>query len=282
MPANVTPQYKKAEREYSEARTTEEKIEALKKMLSLAPTHKGAENLRADIKRRLAKLKSLLEKERRYKSKGRNIMWVKKEGDAQIVILGMTNSGKSTLLKRLTNVNVKISQLPFTTTKPEIGMLDYKGVKLQIIEIPAIVENFTTLENSSMLLGIIRQADIAIIVAKDKKEIEIIKNELKKANIEMGYIIYCGESKEELSEKIWKNLDLIKVFTKQPHQKPNFPPVVLKKNSTVRDLAEKIHEDFIDKFKFARVYGRSVKFNGIKVGLNHILEDDDIVELHTR
>ena len=74
----------------------------------------------------------------------------------------------------------------------------------------------------------------------------------------------------------------IKVKTKTPGKKPDYPPVPLKRGSTIKDLAEHVHKDFIKKFKFARVWGKSVKYDNQRCGLNHILKDDDIVELHLK
>jgi len=75
---------------------------------------------------------------------------------------------------------------------------------------------------------------------------------------------------------------MIKVYTKEPGKKPKFPPIALKKDSTIKDLAKEIHQDFIKKFKFARVSGNSVKHQNQRCGLNHKLEDEDIVELHIK
>lgn len=79
MPTNVTVEYALAKQEYNKAQTTEEKIKALQKMLSTAPTHKGAENLRQDIKTKLAKFKRKQEKEKEQKAKGKAIA-IKKRG----------------------------------------------------------------------------------------------------------------------------------------------------------------------------------------------------------
>jgi len=281
MVTNTTIHYQKAELEAKYARTNEEKLAALKKMLSLAPSHKAAENLRADIKRRIAKVKALVEKEKQQKKgKGFSIA-VKKESAAQICLVGTTQSGKSMLLNKLTNANSATSEFPYTTKMPQLGTLDYHGVKLQIIEIPAIRENFAEMENGTAFLSIIRQADLLILLFKNDEERKLIENELKKAEINVPRIIYTGqENQENLADEIWKNLNLIKIYTKHPGRKPDAEPLVLKKGSTIKDIAEHIHKDFVKRFKFARVYGKSVKFDGIKVGINHILADDDVVELH--
>ena len=74
---------------------------------------------------------------------------------------------------------------------------------------------------------------------------------------------------------------MIKVYTKSvDKKKPDYPPVALKKGKTVRDLALVVHKDFVKRFKFARIWGESVKHKGTKVGLDHELKDEDIVELH--
>ena len=75
---------------------------------------------------------------------------------------------------------------------------------------------------------------------------------------------------------------LIKVFTKTPGKKRDWPPVALDVGSTIRDLAEAVHKDFIHKFKFARMWGKSARFAGQTQGLNHELMDDDIVEFHLK
>jgi hypothetical protein len=278
MTTNQSPEYLSAEKRYLMAKSKNEKIEALEEMMRTMPKHKSAEKMRANIRSRYKKLKGEIEKEKQQK-KGRGFsIAVKKESAAQICLVGTTQSGKSRLLNKLTNVNATTSEFPYTTKMPEIGTLDYKSVKLQVIEIPAIRENFEEIENGTAFLGIIRQADLLILLFKNKKEKEIVENELKKAGIYVPRIIYRGQ--EKLADEIWKNLNLIKIYTKHPGRKPDTEPLVLRKGSTIKDMAEHIHKDFVKRFKFARVYGKSVKFNGIKVGINHLLADDDIVELH--
>ncbi len=141
MATNVGFSYQRAEEEYRSASTSEEKLKCLQKMLREVPKHKSSEALQKQIKERIAKLKGFMDKQKKA-SKGGYSLAVKKEGSAQIVLIGMTNSGKSTLLHELTGARVEIADYKFTTKKPEIGIFDYKGVKLQIVEIPAIVKNF--------------------------------------------------------------------------------------------------------------------------------------------
>ena len=277
MPVNPGIEYQKAEREFSEATTVLEKLRILKLMLAKVPKHKGTEHLQKEIKERIKKYTSLLEKEKQTK-KGKST-GIKKEGAAQITIIGPTNSGKSTLLSKLTNAKPLIAPFPFTTTKPEIGALDYKGIKLQIVEIPAIIENFIDTDKGLQYLSIIKTSDLVVLLFKDEKEKQMLLKELKTNDVKTKILI---PAKGDIKEEIWSKLNLIKVYTKQPGKNKDFPPVALKTNSTLKDLAIKVHKDFIEKFNFARIWGKSIKHQGTKVSLEHILKDEDIVEFHTK
>ena len=178
----------------------------------------------------------------------------------------------------MTNANVAIAPYPFTTKKPEIGTLDYKGIKLQIVEIPAIIKNFEYSELGPSMLAIIRQCDLLIITFKDKEELKLIDKELHDINIKRVYYY----NQEDIKDLIWNNLNLIKVYTKQPGKKADYPPIALKKNSIVKDLAEYVHKDFLRKFDYARIWGKFVKFQGTKVGLNFKLNDEDVIEFHLK
>ena len=89
-----------------------------------------------------------------------------------------------------------------------------------------------------------------------------------------------GIGLEGLKEEIYKALDIIRVYTKAPGEKPDLEqPVILKRESTVEDAAQSIHKDFRSKLKYTQVWG-SGKYSGQKVNRRHILEDGDIIELH--
>ena len=253
-------------------------------MMTLAPSHKSAEGLQKQLKNRMARLKELKEKEGKQKksSGGGSKFSIKKEGAATIVILGLPNSGKSTLLKALTNLDVKIADYEFTTVKPETGVMNYKGIKLQIIEIPAIVEDFENTENGMALIAIIRNAELILIIKKNSGDIRMIEKELRDNEVSKRILVVERKDKtEDVKEIIWNSLELIKVYTKQPGKKADYPPIAFKKGAIVQDLAEHVHKDFAKKFKYARVWG-SAKFPGQVVGLNYKLKDDDEVELHSK
>lgn len=304
MPINADYKYVAAESKYKEAQTDLEKLRALEGMLSAAPTHKGAESLRAQIKTKISKLKKKLETERKQKKGGQSIQ-IKREGAARAMVIGLPNSGKSYILSKLTNAKPLIADYEYTTQKPEIGALDYHGVIIQTIELPAIFPGFTQSANGPMYFGLMRDSDLIIIVLDGTKnpeeEFAIIKEEFEDYGLKLGkeygglnciiivnkefkYInnIHKVTSLEDAKEEIWKKLGLKYVYTKTPGKKPDHPPVALKEGNTIQKLAEIVHKDFLKNFKNARVWGKSVKHQGANAGLNHVLEDGDIVEFHLK
>lgn len=286
MPINAGPGYMKAELEYQAATTLEEKLAGLRRMLKECPKHKGSENLVADIKRKISRLLKQIEKQKQIaKRSGRASTGIKKEGAARICIIGSPNSGKSTFLSKITNAKPQIEDYPFTTKKPEVGTLDYEGVKIQVIEIPAIVENFRDTEKGNYYASLIRDSDVGVAMFKNEEERILVLREIKRIDLKLPLIEYNfleGKDVKFVVEELWKNLGIIKVYTKQPHKKKDFPPVALRRGSTVRELAAKVHKDFVKNFKFARVFGSSAKFKGQQVGLMHVLKDNDVVEIHVR
>ncbi|MEM1626665.1 MAG: TGS domain-containing protein [Sulfolobaceae archaeon] len=87
---------------------------------------------------------------------------------------------------------------------------------------------------------------------------------------------------ENIKKTIFDLLEIIRVYTKEPLEEPSKDPLILKKGSTVLDVARKLHSELAEKLKYARVWGKSVKFQGQRVGPDHVLEDGDIVELHVK
>jgi len=185
MPANVTYEFEKARINFEQAASPEAKLAALLEMQRASPSHKGGENLRKDISQKIAAVKREMERKKLQdkKSGGKSIS-VPKEGIGQVVLVGMPNSGKSTLLKALAGVEVEIAPYEFTTTKPVVGAMDFHGAKVQLVEIPAIVEGSSCGKfNGLQLLAVIRNADAVVLVVRDKEKESILMEELAKAGI---------------------------------------------------------------------------------------------------
>lgn len=300
MPINAHPDYIAAEGEYLKAQTPEEKIEKLKKMISVAPSHKGAENLRKQLRSRLKKLTSELEKK---KKKGGKKSGIKKE-DLQAVIVGLENSGKSSILKLLTNAHIKISPIPFSTTQPIVGMTSYEEVPIQLIENPAIDSEYFD-------KGIINTADTLIITISKMDDLKKIENSLGKTNAKRiiafnksdllskeekrkisarlqskryNFTLFSTltlEGLEELKEKIFESFSFLRIYTKEPGKDRSPKPVIMKPHSNVSDVAEKILKGFSKKIKQSKIWGPSSKFGGQIVGPKHVLKDLDTVEFKT-
>jgi len=269
MPANVTMEYMKAEDRYLKAKTREEKIDALEEMMATIPKHKGTEKMRAEIKSKLAKLRKQIPKKI-----ARRMTSIVNEGDLMVSIVGLTNSGKSTLLRELTNAKPAISKFPYTTAKPEIGMLDYEGVKIQLVEIPSAFERIH--------MSSVRSSHGAILIYENKEDLAELKKILKDFRINVPFVEFKRDNKnfDKLKKNLWEILGHIKVYCKEPGKKPEKKPIVLKKGSTVKDAAREVHKDFVKYFRFARIWGKSAKYPGQQFGMDHILVNDDIIELH--
>ncbi len=189
MPANLPAEAKNKYRQASLARKPEEKIRLLQEFMSMFPKHKGTENLRAQVKRKISLLKKEIEEKKQKKSgTGGPKVFIEKEGDAQIVILGPTNVGRSSLLSILTNSKVLISSYPYTTTEPTPGMFNYKDLQLQMVETPAIMEGSSeggswglqTLTSARNADGIVLMVDLS---QNPVEQFALISAELEKAKI---------------------------------------------------------------------------------------------------
>lgn len=385
MPANLPPRARALLREYQDARTLQEKIRVLEQLISAIPTHKGTENIRKQLRRRLAELKRELEERKRKRVKSSSGKFaIRKEGAGQVVILGDAKSGKSSLLASLTNAKPKISDVPFTTKSPIPGMMIYEDVQIQLVEVPALFPQAPWL---SQALSLARNADAIILLIdltrNPTSQLKFLVECLRDARISLkrpkvridierrssggirvlstGNFIDCSlddikvlfrdygisnvvvriwgdvtlkdleeylglsivykpsvivanKYDNELAEKnylkiktlledrakiipfsvksrfndlvlrreIFNLLGVIRVYTKEVGGPIAKKPLVVPIGTRVIDVARMIHSRLYKEFKYARVWGKSVKFNGQKVGRNHVLRDGDIVEVRTK
>lgn len=387
MPSNVTPEYLKAEDAYKSAKSPKDKLVALELMLSTIPKHKGTEKMQLQIKRNLSKLKKEVEKEKELKKggSGGTSFFVRKEGAAQVALAGLPNSGKSTILNKLTGKDVDIGHYAFTTVKPTPAMLQYKGIQIQLVDMPGLIEGVSLGKGmGGPLISAIRAVD-AIVILVDLsvdpvKDLELILKELeakglrlnkKVPNIEIqkiptggieiigeNFLVECNSqdvkkilqeervhnaivtikepvtltdifevldssleykraiiigtkgdlpgSKEGLEKlqnhvqnfkvfpvsainnvnldilpsEIFSILGIIRVYTRSPGREIDNEAMPMKIDSTALDAAKKVHKNLYKNFKFARVWGDSAKFDGQRVGPEHVLRDGDIIEIH--
>jgi len=380
LPAEAKAKFAK----YMDAKTPEEKLRALEEFLSSVPKHKGTENLVRWARRRMAELREEIDERKKKKSGGGISFFVEKEGAAQVVIIGMTKVGKSSFLKVLTNANVQISDVPYTTKFPAVGMLRYEDIQFQLVESPAIIPEGGGW--NTKVVGLAKNSDGIVLMLDATRDIVddflLIKNFLEEHGLYIekpkGYVhverrygggiriinygkLLCTEEDiskllnsyriyhavvkvygeigiddversiyettiykptivvvnkvdldkslksieilrpilpsdipvlavsasyriglENIGSTIFKVLDLIRIYTKPPLGKPSEKPLVVKKGTTVLDVAKIIHKELYEKFAYARIWGASAKYPGQRVGADHVLEDRDIVEINTK
>ena len=159
MPANLTPEYEKAEKRYRGAATDEEKLEALREMLRAIPKHKGTDRMQGDIKRRISQLRKSAGK--KGASRSVDPFHVPKGGAGQVVLVGPPNAGKSALVATCTNASVKVAEYPYTTALPIPGMWPYEDVQIQLVDTPPM----TGEDVPPGLMGTINLADLIAVVA---------------------------------------------------------------------------------------------------------------------
>ncbi|MBM4176770.1 MAG: TGS domain-containing protein [Ignavibacteria bacterium] len=159
MPANLPPEYFSAEREFKEAKSLEEKIQALEDLISTIPKHKGTDKLRADYRRKLAKLKSTSQAAKKA-GKHTSNFHIEREGAARVSVVGMPNTGKSSLLCKLTHATPEVSDSPFTTWAPSPGMMNYENVQIQLIDTPPLNKDYYEPE----IFDIIKSSDLILVL----------------------------------------------------------------------------------------------------------------------
>jgi ribosome-interacting GTPase 1 len=327
MPANLPPEYFEAERRFKEAQSPREKISALEELISTVPKHKGTDKLRADLRRKLSRLRE--ESIKKKKSGKGDLYSVDKQGAAQACLIGFPNSGKSSILGILTNAKPVVADYPMTTVMPLSGMMNYEDIQFQLVDLPPIGNEST----DGWVSGILRYADVLLLVVDLAEDLQVQTELLieqitdwkipilkkgegggEKDGISLKPLIISAnkadlpEGKEmldrliqkyelvpilgisttqktgieDLRRAIFENSRIIRSYSKEPGKKADLnTPFTLPVGSSVLDLAETIHKDFIKNFRYACIWG-SAKFDGQRVQKDYILRDRDIVEFHIK
>lgn len=160
MPANLPPQYSKVEEDFRKATTPTERLEKLRELFRLLPKHKGTEKLQSDLKQKISRARDDIEGAKGAK-KGGVSHRVPHDGAGQVVLVGPANTGKSSLLAALTSAHPDVAPYPFTTRAPYPGMMSWEDVRLQLVDLPPITDDFM----ETWVPSVIRSADAALLVA---------------------------------------------------------------------------------------------------------------------
>ncbi|MBU1198020.1 TGS domain-containing protein [Candidatus Micrarchaeota archaeon] len=297
---NAGPEYYAAEEKYRQAKTTEDKLIALQEMLRLCPKHKSSESILLEIKGKLSKLRKeqLVEKRVKASKKGHGD-FIRKQGAAQICLLGFANAGKTALFNALTSLKTPSTPVPFETQKAIPGMIMFEGIDLQILDLPSATDN-----NRAKLLSFARNADLNLVIIDPFQSVEqqktffgdaenawyvISKKTLLSPESEVlqdsslySYDALSHSSVLPFKRMLVQKLDLIRIFTKSPRSGiDNNKPFVIRRGATVQDVAKQIHKEFYQNLKYAKVWG-SAKFPGQQVSSDYVVHDRDILELHMK
>jgi len=359
-----------------------EKIKAIQDEMAKTQINKATEHHIGLLKAKIAKLKREQEenviKKSGMKSDGFD---VRRTGDATIVFIGLPSVGKSTLLNKMTNAESTVGAFTFTTLTVVPGMMDYRGAKIQVLDLPGIIKGASTGKGlGKRILSVARTADLVILLLDvfqpyhenvlvnelgnigirlnqlppnitiekapmggiavaqqvkltkitekhlkdilhlygivsarvvirenitseqladhvagnisyskaitvlnkidlvDKKFLKELKKKIKSEVIEVS--ANSNINIELLKEKIYEKLKFIRIYMRPKGGETDFKePLIAREGDTVEDICNKLHRRLRREFRYSLVWGKSVKFGGQRVGLTHILLDEDVLTI---
>lgn len=361
-----------------------EKIKRIEDDLLRTQVNKKTEHHVGLLRAKLAKLKAEQEEQQSRKS-GSSIGYdVKKSGDATVVLVGLPSVGKSTLLNRITNAKSKVASYQFTTLEVVPGVMDYKGARIQVLDLPGIVQGASSGRGlGKRVLAVARNADLVLFMVDvfQPEARAILEKELRSTGIRVDQkrpnviveatsaggiavsvqgkmtrmseslikdmlrvyevtsarvfvredinadqlidvllgnrtyvpsltvmnkidLVNAGFTNElarklpfkfvpisaegnvniaALREEIYKTLDFVRIYMRRRTGKTDFDePMIVKNGSTVLEVCNKVHRAIKDEFRYAQIWGRSVKFAGQRVGMTHRLMDEDVLTIITK
>jgi small GTP-binding protein len=243
----------------------------------------------------------------------RDSLQVRREGAAQIALVGPPNAGKSSLLQALSHIQIKTGDYAFTTLRPVPALTRIGGVLVQLVEIPGLIEGaHEDRGGGRALLGVLRNADgIVYCCAADEpfESLAVVRDEVAVAGIEkpslvaltkcdelaedvvrrrldehaadLAVSVLDDESLDRLREAVWRLTGLIRVFPRRDGVVED-EPFPLAEGATVLDVADRIHHELSAACTGALLWGPSARFDGQRVGRDHVVRDGDVVEVLTR
>jgi small GTP-binding protein len=365
-----------------------EKIKAIEDEIHKTQINKATEHHIGLLKAKIARLRREMEEntQRRTLASGGGSSGfdVRKGGDATVILIGLPSVGKSTLLNRLTNAKSRVASYQFTTLTAIPGMMHYRGSRVQILDMPGIIEGAAAGKGlGKKVLSIARTADLILIVldvfhpqhlALIKKELfgigiridskppDVVLERASSGGLSINFLVPAKISEklvqeilheygvrncrviirekdlsvdqlidvlsgnraympsltvlnkidlvnqgfirevqtaigsdfipiaadaavniDALKEEIYNKLDFIRIYMREKGKDTDFKePMIMQNGASVEDVCNRIHRTMVRNFRYAQVWGRSVKFGGQKVGMDHLLIDEDIITITKR
>jgi small GTP-binding protein len=359
-----------------------EKIKAIQDEIHKTQLNKATEHHVGLLKAKIAKLRREQEKNQAKKSGVSSEGFdIRRTGDATVVFIGLPSVGKSTLLNKLTGSRSAVAAYQFTTLTVVPGMLDYRGARIQILDLPGIIEGASKGKGlGKRILAVARSADLVILILDvfqpyhenvlrtelgnigirlDQKPPNIVIEKATTGGIAIAQQVKLTSMSEKLlkeilhlygitsarvvireditseqlvdhltgdksyaasltilnkidlvdpkfvkqvqtkvksdvipvsadsginidliKEKIYEKLDFIRLYMRPKGGETDYKePLIIRRNSTVEDVCNKLHRNLKKEFRYGLVWGKSVKFGGQRVGLTHILQDEDVLTI---
>jgi small GTP-binding protein len=355
----------------------QEKLRELEAELARTQKNKATEYHIGILKSKIAQYRRELISPRKHGASAGGFD-VKKSGDATVAMIGLPSVGKSTLLNRLTKAESKTAAYAFTTLKCIPGIMEYNEAKIQVLDLPGIIEGAKDGRGRGReVIAVARGSDLLLLLieATNPKQRDVIESELAGFGIRLNskppdvtvsraprggvvvnatvpvkkisereilaalneYGIYnanvvlrqditvdefidvvegnraympaiylltkCdlvkalpklpfpyvavaaegGEGVDGLKAEIFRKLSLIRIYTKRRGEAADLEePLVVRRGISVGAVCDRLHRDLRRDFRYALVWGRSVKHQPQRVGLEHVLADGDIVQVVKR
>ena len=359
-----------------------EKIKSIQDEMARTQINKATEHHIGLLKAKIAKLKREQEENTAKKSGMKSDGFdVRRSGDATVVFIGLPSVGKSTLLNKITGAKSAVGAFQFTTLTVVPGMMEYKGAKIQVLDLPGIIKGASTGKGlGKRILSVARSADLVLLLLDvfQPYHEDVLVNELKNLGIRlnqlppnitvekasMGGIAVAQQVRmtkitekhlkdilhlygivsarvvmreditseqladhiagnisyskaltilnkidlvdrefldslkdriksdaievsansdiniDVLKERIYEKLKFIRIYMRPKGGETDFKePLIAREGDTVEDVCNKIHRRMRREFRYGLVWGKSAKFAGQKVGLSHILQDEDVLTI---
>ncbi len=363
-----------------------EKIKAIQDEMARTQINKATEHHIGLLKAKIAKLKREQEDNTAKKSGAKSDGFdVRRTGDATVVFIGLPSVGKSTLLNRLTDAKSTVGAFQFTTLTVVPGMMEYRGAKIQVLDLPGIIKGASSGKGlGKRILSVARTADLVLLVLDvfQPHHEDVLINELGNIGIRLnqlppnitiekasmggiaiaqqvrltkiteghlkdilhlygvvsarvvtredvtseqladhmaGNVSYskaitvlnkidlvdseflqdlrrrrAGESRtpavevsanaevniDALKRQIYEKLRFIRIYMRPKGGPTDYDePLIAREGDSVEDVCNKIHRRMRREFRYGMIWGKSVKFGGQRVGLGHILQDEDVLTI---